>query len=157
MTSILTVTVSELKTQLAELPEQPLTIVLPDGSNIPAHFHVTEVAFCKKDFIDCGGTVRHEGKCLLQVWVAKDYDHRVNSSTLARILEHGKPVIPTDSLPVEIEYCMPGLTYMILEKISQKDNGLHLILTHKVTDCLAKDVCGVTPEGNACTPGSGCC
>ena len=150
-------TVSELKAQLTEHPDQALTILLPEGEKVPPHFHVTEVAFCKKDFIDCGGTVRHEGKCLLQVWVAKDYDHRVNSTTLAKILEHGAPVLPTQALPIEIEYCMPGLTYLTLDKITTESDGLHLHLSHKVTDCLAKDVCGVTPDGNSCEPGSGCC
>ena len=150
-------TFSELKAQLANHPDLPVTINLPDGDTIPPHFHVTEVAFSKKDFIDCGGTIRHEGKCLLQIWVANDTEHRVNSSTLAKILEHGAPVIPTEALPIEIEYCMPGLTYMELTAASLKDATLHLTLSHKQTDCLAKDVCGVTPEGNACEPGSGCC
>lgn len=150
-------TISDLKAQLAQHPNLSLTINLPDGDTIPPHFHVTEVAFSKKDFIDCGGTIRHEGKCLLQVWVANDVEHRVTSTTLAKILEHGAPVIPTEALPVEIEYCMPGLTYMALTEAALKDGSFHLTLSHLQTDCLAKDVCGVTPEGNACEPGSGCC
>lgn len=150
-------TFSDLKAQLANIPDQPLTIHLPDGETIPPHFHVTEVAFAKKDFIDCGGTIRHEGKCLLQIWVANDHDHRVSSATLGKILEHGAPVIPTEALPVEIEYCMPGLTYLTLQELSPQKDGVHLTLAHKQTDCLAKDVCGITPDGNSCEPGSGCC
>ena len=150
-------TVTALKEVLAKHPDQPLALVLPDGTTVPPHFHVTEVAFTKKDFIDCGGTIRHEGKCLLQIWVANDVDHRVNSTSLAKILEHGAPVIPTDALPVEIEYCMPGLTLMDLTEALSQDGTLRLTLSHRETDCLAKDVCGVTPEGNACEPGSGCC
>ena len=150
-------TVTDLKAALAAHPDQPLALVLPDGSTVPPHFHVTEVAFSKKDFIDCGGTIRHEGKAVLQIWVAKDVDHRVNSTSLAKILEHGAPVIPTDALPVEIEYCMPGLTYMKLSEAQPREEALHLILSHLETDCLAKDVCGVTPSGEACEPGSGCC
>ncbi len=150
-------TITELKALLAKHPDLPLIINLPEGGIVPPHFHVTEVAFSKKDFIDCGGTIRHEGKCLLQVWVANDLDHRVNSTTLAKILEHGAPVIPTDALPVEIEYCMPGLTHLALTEVAPQDDGLHLQLSHRETDCLAKDVCGITPDGEACQPGSGCC
>lgn len=150
-------TVTDLKAKLAKHAELSLTIVLPDGTTIPPHFHVTEVAFYKKDFIDCGGTIRHEGKCLLQVWVANDVEHRVSVKTLGKILEHGAPVIPTEALPVEVEYCMPGLTHMTVSDARAQEDSLHLILAHKETDCLAKDVCGVTPEGNACAPGSGCC
>lgn len=150
-------TLSDLKSALAKHPNQILVLSLPDGSEIPPHFHVTEVAFSKKDFIDCGGTIRHEGKCLLQIWVADDIDHRVNSSALAKILEHGSPVIPTEALPVEIEYCMPGLTHMELSQVRSEANTLHLSFSHLLTDCLAKDVCGITPSGDSCEPGSGCC
>ncbi len=150
-------TISELKALLAESPDRPLCIDLPDGGTIPAHFHVTEVAFTKKDFIDCGGTIRHEGKCLLQIWVANDVDHRVDSTTLARILEHGAPVLPTDALPIVLEYAMPGLTHLSLDAVSVREDALHLHLAHLQTDCLAKDVCGLTPNGDSCQPGSGCC
>lgn len=150
-------TVSELQSLLTEHPDQPLTLELPNGDQVPPHFHVTEVAFCKKDFIDCGGTIRHEGKCLLQIWVADDYHHRVNSTSLSKILKHGAPVLPTQALPIEIEYAMPGLTYMTLDTVTQQDDGLHLSLSHKATDCLAKDVCGVLPAEGACEVGSGCC
>lgn len=150
-------TIAELKASLAESIDLPLVIELPDGETIPPHFHVTEVAFSKKDFIDCGGTIRHEGKCLLQIWVADDFDHRVSSTTLAKILEHGAPVIPTEALPVEIEYCMPGLTHLALDEVIAQDGKLHLKLSHRQTDCLAKDVCGITPPGETCQPGSGCC
>lgn len=150
-------TVSELKAELANHPDQRITIDLPDGDSVPPHFHVTEVAFSKKDFIDCGGTIRHEGKCLLQIWVADDIDHRVNTTTLTKILVHGAPVLPTDALPVEIEYCLPGLTHLSLEKIVPAKDGVHLKLAHKATDCLAKDVCGIPANSETCTPGSGCC
>ena len=152
-------TISELKTVLSSSPDRAITIALPDGETVPPHFHVTEVAFSRKEFIDCGGTIRKEGKCLLQIWVADDVDHRVDSSKLAAILEHGKPVLPTDALPVELEYNHPGLTHFPLEKVEANDGGLVLKLGHRHTDCLAKDVCGITPaeEEACCTPGSGCC
>ena len=150
-------TVRELKEKLVQSPDQSVTFQLPEGSLVPAHFHITEVGFGKKTFIDCGGVVRVEGKCLVQVWVANDTEHRVDSSRLATILEHGKPVLPSDSLPVEIEYNNPGLTHMPLEKVEEREEGLFLMLVHKQTDCLAKDVCGITPENDCCTPASGCC
>ncbi len=33
---------------------------LESGQYVPDHFHVTEVGVITRDFIDCGGTVRHE-------------------------------------------------------------------------------------------------
>ena len=152
-------TIADLKSTLASHPGASVTFQLPDGESIPAHFHVTEVGFVKKEFIDCGGKIRTEGKCLLQIWVATDTDHRVNTDTLAKILDHGSPVLPTDALPVEIEYNHPGLTHFPLDLIEASDQGLILHLTHKHTDCLAKDVCGVPEPGEdaCCTPGGACC
>ena len=98
-----------------------------------------------------------EGKCLIQVWVANDTEHRVDSSRLVKILDHGKPVLPSESLPVEVEYNNPGLTHMLLEQVDVREAGVFLVLAHKQTDCLAKDVCGITAENDCCTPGSGCC
>lgn len=153
-------TVSELNATLSAHPGKSLTVRLPDGEVIPAHFHVTEVGFVKKEFIDCGGTIRREGKCLLQLWVANDTDHRVDSGRLAKILDHGRPVLPTGDLPVEIEYNHPGLTHFPLEAVEAGPEALTLHLSHRLTDCLAKDVCGIPPEGEeagCCTPGSECC
>ena len=150
-------TVKELKEAMAQAPDHAVTFELPEGTLVPAHFHITEVGFGKKTFIDCGGEVRIEGKCLLQVWVANDTDHRVDSARFVKILDHGKSVLPSESLPVEIEYNNPGLTHMPLERVDVRDGGLVLVLVHKQTDCLAKDVCGITAENDCCTPGSGCC
>ena len=33
---------------------------LENGNFVPEHFHVTEVGIITKDFIDCGGKIRHE-------------------------------------------------------------------------------------------------
>jgi len=152
-------TIADLKTTLASHPGKSITFRLPDGEAIPPHFHVTEVGFVKKDFIDCGGKIRTEGKCLLQIWVATDTDHRVDSDKLAAILKHGTPVLPTDALPVEIEYNHPGLTHFPLALIEATDTSLTLHLNHQHTDCLAKDVCGIPADGEdaCCTPGGGCC
>jgi hypothetical protein len=152
-------TVSELRTKLLAHPAKELRLLLPSGEQIPAHFHVTEVGFVKKEFIDCGGKIRSEGKCLLQIWVATDTDHRVSSDKFVQILTHGAPVLPTDALPVEIEYNDPGLTHFPLARIEADAGAVTLHLTHKHTDCLAKDVCGVPTEEdeNCCSPGGGCC
>jgi hypothetical protein len=50
----------------------------PDGDEILAHFHVTEVAHVTKRFIDCGGKLHdRQDACLLQTWVADDCEHRL--------------------------------------------------------------------------------
>ena len=51
-----------------------LTIQLPNGSLVPAHFHITEIGLLSKHFIDCGGTVREEKVATLQLWTADDVE-----------------------------------------------------------------------------------
>lgn len=149
-------TVSELKTALADHGAKSLTFRLPDGEAIPAHFHVTEIGFSRKEFIDCGGTIRVEGKCLLQLWVANDVDHRVDVAKFLQILEHGKPVIVTESLPVEVEYEHPWVSHFPVDSLEVSDDAVVIVLTTRHTDCLAKDVCGID-EADCCAPGSACC
>lgn len=156
-------TYNELKTVLSELAE--LQFQLPDGSFIPAHFHITEAGLTTKHFIDCGGTIRMEKYANLQIWVATDTEHRLSPKKLGNILDLASPLFPEKTVEMEVEYQTEtigrfGLTW----------NGSHFQLTPKQTDCLAKELCGVPMEkqklslseltsskSSCCTPGGGCC
>ena len=78
---------SDLKQQLGNIGE--LSFVLPNGTNGPQHFHVTEVGQITKHFIDCGGTVRNEKVVNFQLWEAGDTDHRLEPQKLAKIIPKG--------------------------------------------------------------------
>ena len=94
----------EFRSILSASPDLNLQIMLPDGSFVPPHFHVTEVGRVQRDFIDCGGTTRSVSAFVLQVWVATDVDHRLTASRLTSILSMAKSVLRSDDLPVEVEY-----------------------------------------------------
>ncbi len=154
--------VKQLKNALRENEGKALQLVLPGGEGVPAHFHVTEVGAIQKDFIDCGGTQRRNSWCLLQAYVATDYDHRIPTEKLLKILEMGAKVMAGDFLPVEIEYEGSVISQYPVEDLEITDEAVILKLTTKHTDCLAKDVCGIPEPGadpisDCCTPGSGCC
>ncbi len=76
---------SEVKTALKKLDK--IGFQLPDGSLVPAHFHVTEIGKVSKQFIDCGGTMRQEEVVNFQLWNAQDYDHRLHPEKLLHIIE----------------------------------------------------------------------
>jgi hypothetical protein len=84
---------SELKKLLAENTYRNIRFVLPTGSKIPPHAHVTEVARMDKKFIDCGGTFRTETHCRLQTWFADDTDHRLTAGKLLAILKNLFPFL----------------------------------------------------------------
>ena len=129
----------DLKATLALHPDALPRFTLPDGDQIPAHFHITEVGHVAKRFIDCGGKL-HDRKdtCLLQTWVADDYEHRLTAGRFARILQLGDLVLPHDDLEVEVEYdCCVVAQYPIA---SAEFTGEHieLQLGEKHTACLAR-------------------
>src|SRR3954447_20776496 len=97
---------SELKTILRSHPAAFPRFIMPDGDQIPPHFHITEVGHIAKRFIDCGGKLHDKtDTCLLQTWVSDaDPDHRLTARTFAKILDLGAEVLPHEDVEVELEY-----------------------------------------------------
>lgn len=152
---------SEIKSTLGSLEQ--IAFQLPDGRLVPRHFHVTEVGKVTKHFIDCGGTVRHEEVVNFQLWEANDYDHRLHPEKLVHIIELSEKALGIGDLEIEVEY--QGDT---IGKYGLDFDGRNFLLTTKMTDCLAKDNCGIPQEKQGlrlsaltpsagCDPASGCC
>lgn len=155
---------SEIKNKLKELTT--IGFQLPNGEFVPNHFHVTEVGIVSKHFIDCGGTVRREEKINFQLWEANDYDHRLHSEKLLHIIELSEKTLALPDAEIEVEYQMPNT----IGKFNLGFNGENFQLESQLTDCLAKDKCGIPTdkpkvkigewkpkETSCCTPESGCC
>lgn len=143
---------------LNENPASALHLMLPDGSFVPAHFHVTEVGRVQKDFIDCGGTTRSATTCVLQVWVADDTDHRLDSTKLAMIVRLAAPLLKATDLPVEVEYENGVVSQFPVTAAEVTPSGVLLHLGTKHTACLAMDRCGVGAKADAaCCTTPGCC
>lgn len=153
---------SEIKAHLAQA--ESVNFQLENGTLVPEHFHVTEVGIITKDFIDCGGTVRHEKVANFQLWDANDFEHRLKANKLLNIISLSEKVLGMEDLEIEVEYQA--------ETIGKYDlgyDGKNFLLLAKKTACLAPELCGV-PEvkqkvvlqnlaagGGVCTPGGGCC
>jgi hypothetical protein len=151
--------ISELKTILGQNPDGKIRFILPDGSSIPAHFHITEVGHVRKDFIDCGGTKRSSSTCLLQAWTAEnDEEHSLEAAKLARILDLAADILPNGELPVEVEFEAPTISQFPILSAKKLGDALVFHLTTKHTDCLAKEKCGVeSASSSCCAPTSDCC
>jgi hypothetical protein len=130
-----------------------IDISFPNGDYIPPHFHITEIGKVYKTFIDCGGTRREHTSCILQVWTANDFDHRITAGKLAKILRSSLEFIEPD-LPVEIEYGPDVASTYYLKEVSQQGRIPAFVFTMdpKKTDCLAKEQCGLHICNN-----DGCC
>lgn len=153
---------SEVKQALTNL--ESVTFVLPDGTRVPAHFHVTEVGAITRHFIDCGGQERLEKKINFQLWEAGDFDHRLAPQKLSKIIDLSIERLGLGDLEVEVEYQRETIG-----KYHLNFDGNRFILQPSQTACLAQDKCGIPEENfnkplagltndkNACTPGGGCC
>lgn len=150
---------SEFKKHLTGLTQ--LNFVQPNGHYVPRHFHITEAGLITKHFIDCGGTIRTEKAINFQVWVAEDFNHRLEPQKLLKIIALSEKLFEGQDLEVEIEYQTETIG-----KYGVDFNGHNFLLTAKQTDCLAKELCG-TPQlelvsetaetTGCCKPGGGCC
>ena len=150
-------TLQEVKHQLENLDS--LQFQLPSGEIVPQHFHVTEVGEVSKHFIDCGGTMRHEKKVNFQLWTADDVNHRLQPKKLKNIIQLSEKKLQlNDTLEVEVEYQGSTIGKYHLDFQNEK---FQLVTT--LTDCLAKDQCGIPEEQMpkketaGCDPNSGCC
>ncbi len=154
---------SEIKKYLETA--ETVNFILPNGTKVPEHFHVTEVGQINKHFIDCGGTVRDEKSVNFQLWEAGDYDHRLAPQKLLKIIALSEKVLGIEDNEIEVEY--QGDT---IGKYNLGFNGKDFLLLAKQTNCLASDKCGIPPEKQkvkladlsgksqaCCTPGGGCC
>ena len=148
-------TISEVKNVLPQLDQ--VSFKLENGTMVPEHFHVTEVGVISKHFIDCGGVVRDEKMANFQLWNTNDFDHRLKPMKLLNIIKLSENKLGLEDLEIEVEF--QGET---IGKYGLDFQYGTFILTNKITDCLAKDKCGIPEElivsnQNSCTPGGGCC
>jgi hypothetical protein len=145
----------ELKSLLRARPAALPRFILPGGDQVPAHFHITEVGQVTKKFVDCGGTFRESEACVLQTYVAQDFEHRLKAGRFADILDLGRPILRSDDLDVEVEWdCCVVSQYPIASAQGFEDR-LEFQLSAKHTDCLAKAKCGCEPT--AATATADCC
>lgn len=144
---------SELKAHLQTA--EGVNFKLHNGTTVPEHFHVTEVGVVTKNFIDCGGKVRHEKVANFQLWDANDFEHRLKPAKLIHIIALSEKVLEMEDLEIEVEYQTETIG-----KYGLGFDGKDFMLLSKQTACLAKENCGV-PEKDAiqscCAPNSNCC
>ena len=93
---------SEIKEILTKV--EGVNFQLENGEMVPEHFHVTEVGVITKDFIDCGGTVRHEKVANFQLWNADDIEHRLKPGKLLNIIGLSEKILGMEDSEIEVEY-----------------------------------------------------
>jgi hypothetical protein len=139
---------TEFKKALSQHPEKLLQFVLPTGTRIPPHAHITEVARIDKHFIDCGGTVRKESFCRMQIWFADDTAHRISAQKFLKVLDKAGGVLGEEDLVIDFEYEAPFIAQFPAASLTPEADSLVVQLGIRHTDCLAKGYCLPPPAKN---------
>jgi hypothetical protein len=155
---------SEIKAILPNLNN--VSFRLENGSQVPEHFHITEVGMIRKHFIDCGGVIRKEEKVGFQLWNADDYEHRLKPQKLLNIIALSERELGLVDADIEVEYQGQDT----IGKFHLDFDGQDFILRSTTTACLAEDQCGIPAQktklklselplakSSTCKPNSGCC
>lgn len=156
-------TLSALKAALSNI--ETLCFVLPNGRQVPGHFHITEVGGLERRFIDCGGTQRREYLTTFQIWIADDVEHRLSAGKFKAIIKRSEEILQLEDDEIEVSYQTDTIG---LYGLSFDGSVFHL--HPKYTDCLAKDACGIPEpkrhirqaelpalQTSVCSNESGCC
>jgi hypothetical protein len=150
-------TLQEFKNSLENRSD--LSFIIENGIKIPAYFHITEMGVKTKYFMDCGGVIRKDSKITFQLWTSDDYEHRLSCYKLSAIIKKAESLIKEDidNLEVEMEYQDYTIGLYSVNLIDDK-----YILEPTLTDCLAKEVCGIEQpkqeiETSECCTSDGCC
>jgi hypothetical protein len=122
---------SAFKSALSKLDS--LQFVLPQGKEVPAHVHLTEIGELQKNFIDCGGTIRISRLVSMQLWYAEDTEHRLHPEKLLDIIKASERQLSLPDEEVEIEYQQGTIGKY---RVSFQNGTFQLVATQ--TDCLAK-------------------
>jgi hypothetical protein len=131
-------TLAAFKRHLAAHRDLQLRFRLPDGEQVPPHAHVTEVTRIEKQILDCGGVLQSETRVQLQLWLAKDFWHRLTAGQLLAILEKAGPLHLSDDLEVDIEHDAGLLSQFPLESIATTADTLVCQLRPRHSACRAQ-------------------
>lgn len=130
---------SQFKKHLETVKE--INFVLPNGTKVPSHFHVTEVGMTIKQFTDCGNTFRISKTATFQLWTSVDFYHRLEPQKILKIINATENMFAGEDLEIEIEYQLDTVGKFGLEFSNDE-----FVLTNTKTDCLAKENCGISVD-----------
>ena len=126
---------------LKENSNRFMVFYLPNGMQVPAHYHITDVGSVHRYFIDCGGQEREENYVQIQLWLGKDINHRLNAKTILNILHHSDTALgklsDLENSNIFIEYKTELITQYPVSKIEVSDEKILCFTENITTQCLA--------------------
>jgi len=160
-------TTSDFISLLAAHQGKSLAFEYAPGMLVGTNYHITEVKHVSIDAVDCGGRTDAWKETIIQLWESPEEIGKSNYMSAYKALGILKKVGQLKryemNAPVRIEYGNSRFhtAQLHIDSADTKNGILIIKLTSYLTECKAKDACGVpqkiTEESNSCAPGSGCC
>lgn len=141
--------------QLAGHASHPVGFVFDDGEMIPQHFHLSEIGYITKNFVDGTGSIRKVELVQLQVWLGDDEPCPLTGAELAQLLDVAKHQLPSGDLDVEVEYEGCVISQYAVEAALDTGTKLLFQLADKRMDSPAKSVAAAGTA--SCNGSTGCC
>ncbi len=132
--------IDEFRSLLSSNPGKGVVFFL-EGRELPLHLHVTEIGRETRDFLDCGGTRRKRERCVLQLWVGEDVDHRLTSDKLSGIVDMGSVLFEHDIPEVWAEWEIGSVSQYPLSSVRVSGGNVLVGLGEHHTACLAPGKC----------------
>ena len=150
---------------LKEHQDKSLIFEYAPGVFVGANYHITEVKNVTIEAVDCGAGTDAWKETVIQLWESPSEIGKTTYLTVFKALgilskvNKMKPIDGNTILKFEYGNATFHTAQLLVNGFSIINNSLIIRLTSSITDCKAKEVCGI-PEpasSNSCTPGSGCC
>ncbi|MEP3207980.1 MAG: DUF6428 family protein [Maribacter sp.] len=161
-------TTNEFLTLLKEHPNKSLLFEYRNGHFVGANYHITEIKNITIDAVDCGAKTDFWKETIIQLWESpkeKDKREYMSSYKALGILNKVDAIKPMEkNVEVKFEYSNPNFhtAQLSVHGFDISADQIIMKLAVELTDCKAKDECGVPvavgdEASNSCAPGSGCC
>ncbi|WP_103865353.1 DUF6428 family protein [Aquimarina sp. I32.4] len=158
---------SDFISLLAEHQDKQLLFEYTTGMLVGTNYHITEVKHITVEAVDCGARTDSWKETIIQLWESPEElgkpDYMNTNKALGILRKVGTMKTYEMGAVVKIEYgnAMFHTAHLHITDFEIKENQLVLKLAVNLTDCKAKEACGVpetnTVQAETCAPSSGCC
>ena len=153
---------------LEQHPGKSLLFEYRHGETVAPDYHITEIKNVTVDAVDCGRGTDFWKETVVQLWESpKEKESRsyMNALKALSIINTVHKIKPLDQdAVIKFEYGNANFhtAQLPVQSVEISQQQLKVKLIPDITDCKAKDECGIPAEATpavsgGCEPGSGCC
>ena len=153
---------------LEQHPGKSLLFEYRHGETVAPDYHITEIKNVTVDAVDCGRGTDFWKETVVQLWEspkekeARSYMNAFKALSIINTVHKIKPLDQDAVIKFEYGNTTFHTAQLPVQSVEISQQQLKVKLIPDITDCKAKDECGIPAEATTtvsggCEPGSGCC